>query len=157
MTFGGAGRSELFGFCDGYNRVIDTYIRWFGLPTNSRKAFESILLNPGEYFDKRLKTEAPLTVTLDGNAVRLPNRAMVLSLTSVRNKDNKLIDYQLSWNTNYCWTHFLVPMDNTLSIFAAPMESDFLVVRGRDQVRNCTATFVLDLRYGYWIELSREP
>ncbi len=157
LTFGCTKTPAVEGFCDGYNRVIGANVRWFGLPKNSRKAYESILKNPEGYFDGRLKTEASLTVIVDGNPVRLPNRSTAVSLTSVRNKDDKFIDYQLSWEKTDCITWPLVPVDNALSFFAAPTESDFLVVRGRNQARNSTATLVLDLRYGYWIELPREP
>jgi hypothetical protein len=162
LTFGCARTPAVEGFCDGYDQVIETYVRWWGFPKNSRKRWEPILLNPDAYFDNRSRTEKPQTLLLGGGPVSV--HGMSLWLREVRNNDNKLIDYKLTCEDENlpcgiyeCMIWPMIPVAGTLEVFTGPEGSDLLVVRGFNQGGNRPATFVFDLRYGYWTELERDP
>jgi hypothetical protein len=162
LTLGCAKTPAVEGFCNGYNYAIDTYVRWWGFPKNSRKRWESILLNPDAYFDNRSRTEKPQTLLLSGAPASIHGTS--LWLKEVINKDNKLLDYRLACEDKNlpcgiydCMIWPMIPFNKSLEVFAGPEGSDFLVVRGFNQASNHPATLVFDLRYGGWIELEREP
>jgi hypothetical protein len=141
----------IFGYTDGYDRLVELYVQWKGLPRNSRKRWEYILQDPAEYFRIRSQPVTPLRLVADAPPILASDGKTRVALKAIRSTGykNKVVLHELNWGLKRI-NIYTLPIDGTIHCLAGPPESDFIVVRCMAEGIDRTPipyTYVLDLRY----------
>jgi hypothetical protein len=140
--------SGIEGYATGYNSFVRLWVSARGIPRNSRKEWISIVQDPTQYFDKRSKTEAPISLTADAPPVYLTDGKTQVFLKSYETRQHDF-EYVLHWGTkNIFIGHFYTGI---FYCFEGPSGSDFVIVRFQQKMMDgssVASTGVLDLRYG---------
>ena len=154
ITLGCVTDDGLRAYVAGYNDLVDLFIKWRGIPRNSRKQWEYILEDSNLYFDKQARNEAPLTLVPDGPPTKLPGSRAVASVSALKRGESRIVAYELRWGTRDPLLLFVLPIENVFTCLPGPNGSDFLLIRGQRFGR--ARTLVYDLRYRSEISIEKK-
>lgn len=152
------------GYVAGYRKTVSHYIAEDGLPSNSRKKWESILFDLPKYYEDRARDASPEVLRLNGKVASPDSKTVVRLMIQPPTPDIPdaylVGTVQRGSQEPVEWSAYpLGPENQHLECFWGPDGSDFVILRGRLQGKDESMFYMygaLDLRAGRWLRYEAE-